>query len=308
MPRHIPVMAQELTQYLVTESARTFVDCTVGMGGHATRILEMAPRDSRLIGIDIDPESVELAREFLRPYGDRVLIIHGNFAMIDEILQEYGISEVDGIVFDLGFSSFQMDNPARGLSFMQSGPLDMRMDQSLGGPVSYDLNTKSVDELTSIIRDFGEEPWAKKIAERIVAVRRQTPLATTKQLADIVLAVVPRRRSRIHPATKTFQAFRIYKNKELANLTQGLERAVSILSSGGRICVISFHSLEDRIVKWKFRELERGCVCPPRTPVCVCGKKPVLRILTKRPVTPGAEECESNRRARSAKLRAAEKL
>lgn len=306
--RHVPVMEQEVIDYLITEGGKVYLDCTVGLGGYATRILEKTSPYGRLIGIDTDPQAIQLARENLMSYGDRALLIHGNFADLAQLLSRYGVSLVDGVLMDLGVSSLQLDVPARGFSFRHSGPLDMRMDQSTGHPVSYDINTKDAAELAEIIRSFGEERWAKRIAANIVKARLKYPITTTTQLAEIVERSVPRFSGNIHPATRTFQAFRIYINNELANLESGLEQAVEILNSGGRICVISFHSLEDRIVKRIFRSLEHGCVCPPKTPVCVCGRKPVLKILTKRPVTPRAEEVELNPRARSSRLRAAEKL
>lgn len=307
-PRHIPVMAQEVINYLVTGNGGVYLDCTVGTGGHAAKILEATSPYGRLIGIDIDPQAISLAKENLSPYGDRVSLIHGNFADLGNILSGQGISEVDGVLMDLGVSALQLDTPSRGFSFRHYGPLDMRMDQTSGQPISHDLNRKNTVELTDIIRDFGEERWAKRIAVSIVEARRKSPLTTTTQLAEIVEKSVPRFSGNIHPATKTFQALRIYKNSELANLKSGLDQAVAVLKSGGRICVISFHSLEDRIVKRTFREMERGCICPPNAPVCVCGHKPTLKILTKRPMIPQEKEIEANPRCRSAKLRAAVKL
>jgi len=307
-PRHIPVMAQEVVRYLVTGNGGIYLDCTVGTGGHAAKILEVTSPYGRLIGIDVDPQAISLAKENLSLYGDRVSLIHGNFADLGQILAGQGISEVDGVLMDLGVSALQFDTPSRGFSFRHRGPLDMRMDQTSGQPVSRDLNRKNAAELAKIIRDFGEERWARRIAVSIVEARRKAPLKTTTQLAEIVEKSVPRSSRNIHPATRTFQAFRIYRNRELANLKSGLDQAIPALRSGGRICVISFHSLEDRIVKRTFRAAERGCICPPEAPVCVCGRKPALRVLTKRPVTPREEEIKVNPRCRSAKLRAAAKL
>lgn len=307
-PEHVPVMVQAVIDYLVAGDGGIYVDCTVGAGGHAKEILEATPPHSRLIGMDVDHEALALASKNLSPYGDRVSLVHGNFANLSQILNQNGVSEVDGVLMDVGVSSLQLDKPERGFSFMQSGPLDMRMDQAAGQPVSRDLNEMDASELAEIIREYGEERWAKRIGARIVEARKKSPIRTTEQLAEIVKKAVPRSSERIHPATRTFQAFRIYKNDEIANLKAGLEQAVSALKSGGRIVAISFHSLEDREVKHTFRALERGCICPPRSPACVCGRKPVLKILTKRPVTPQAEEVESNPRSRSAKLRAAAKL
>ncbi len=305
---HVPVMVQVVIDYLVTGVGGVYLDCTVGAGGHAAEILKATSPGSRLIGIDADNQALALAKDNLCSYGDRVSLIHGNFADLDQILSQQGVSEVDGILMDLGVSSIQLDTPDRGFSFRHSGPLDMRMDQTTGQPVSHDLNRKNASELAEIIREFGEERWAKRIATGIVRARKESPIRTTEQLAEIVKKSVPRSSERIHPATRTFQAFRIYKNDEIMKLKEGLNQAIPALKSGGRICAISFHSLEDRVVKHTFRALERGCVCPPRMPVCICGRKPVLRVLTKRPVTPQEEEIEDNPRCRSAKLRAAEKL
>ena len=306
--RHVPVMVQEVIDYLITDNRGIYLDCTVGVGGHAAKILEMTSPDGRLIGIDIDPQALALAEENLSLYGDRVSLIHGNFADLGQILNEQGISKVDGVLMDLGVSSLQFDTPSRGFSFRFSGPLDMRMDQSVEQPISYDLDRKDVNELAEIIRDFGEERWAKRIAANIVEARKKSPPTTTTQLAEIVKRSVPRSSEKIHPATRTFQALRIYKNRELENLEIGLEQAVSVLRSGGRICAISFHSLEDRIVKHTFRAMARGCICPPKSPICVCGHKPTLKILSKRPVTPREEEIKVNPRCRSAKFRAGAKL
>jgi 16S rRNA (cytosine1402-N4)-methyltransferase len=307
-PQHIPVMAREVVDYLIAGNGGIYIDCTVGMGGHASRILEATSPNGHLIGIDIDPQALEMAKESLKLYEGRFSLVHGNFSYLDQILMQQGISEVDGVLMDLGASSLQLDTPERGFSFMHSGPLDMRMNQSSGRPVSYDLNRKDAAELAKIIREFGEERWAKRIAANVVKFRRRSPITTTKQLAEIVQESVPRSSGRIHPATRVFQSLRIYKNEELANLKTGLERAVPVLKPGARICVISFHSLEDRIVKHSFKSMERGCICPPRTPVCVCGRKPTLKVLTRRPVTPQESEIEANPRCRSAKLRAAERI
>lgn len=307
-PRHVPVMVQAVIDYLVAGRGGVYLDCTVGTGGHAAEILEATSPDGRLIGIDLDRQALALAEENLSPYGERVSLFYGNFADLGQILSQQGISEVDGVLMDLGVSSLQLDVPARGFSFRQCGPLDMRMDQTAGQPISHVLNRESAAELARIIRELGEERWAKRIAARIVETREKTPLETTKQLADIVVKAIPRPAGNIHPATRTFQSLRMFINRELTNLESGLEQAVPALKSGGRICVIAFHSLEDRIVKRKFRALERGCICPPGTPVCVCGRKPELRLLTRRPVTPGEEEINVNPRCRSAKLRAAVRI
>jgi 16S rRNA (cytosine1402-N4)-methyltransferase len=307
-PKHIPVMEKEILEFLLTGNSGTYMDCTLGLGGIASKILEATSPYGRLVGIDIDPQALALAKENLISYGDRVSLIHGNFAFLDQILSQCGVSQVDGILMDLGVSSYQLDVPTRGFSFRHPGPLDMRLDQTVGYPVSHDLNEKSAAELANIFRDYGEERWASRIATKIVEARKKSPITTTTQLAEIVKSAIPKSSENIHPATRTFQSLRIYKNEELKNLQTGLEKAIQVLRSGARICVVSFHSLEDRIVKRMFRTMQKGCVCPPVLPVCICGKKPLLKILTKRPLTPGEEEIRANPRSRSAKLRVAERL
>lgn len=303
---HIPVMSREVIDYLSVNKGGIYLDLTLGLGGHAIEILKSDP-DVKLIGIDIDSEALSIAGERLKNYKDRIHIVHGNFADLDLILSENGISKVDKILADLGVSSIQLDKAERGFSFRLESNLDMRMDQSTGRPISYELNNESFDNLVKIIREFGEERWARRIAKNIVIEREKSPITTTKQLADLIVKSVPRSNEDIHPATRTFQALRIYKNNELDNLKIGLDKAIRALKIGGRICVISFHSLEDRIVKDMFRTLEKGCVCPPKTPKCVCGKKSTVKIITKKPLTPSEEEIKLNPRSRSAKMRVAEK-
>ncbi|HGE72719.1 TPA: 16S rRNA (cytosine(1402)-N(4))-methyltransferase RsmH [Candidatus Poribacteria bacterium] len=303
---HIPVMSREVIDYLSVNKGGIYLDLTLGLGGHAIEILKSDP-DVKLIGIDIDSEALSIAGERLKNYKDRIHIVHGNFADLDLILSENGISKVDKILADLGVSSIQLDKAERGFSFRLESNLDMRMDQSAGRPISYELNNESFDNLVKIIREFGEERWARRIAKNIVIEREKSPITTTKQLADLIVKSVPRSNEDIHPATRTFQALRIYKNNELDNLKIGLDKAIKALKIGGRICVISFHSLEDRIVKDMFRTLEKGCVCPPKTPKCVCGKKSIIKVITKKPLTPSEEEIKLNPRSRSAKMRVAEK-
>jgi len=304
---HVPVMVQEIIDHLIVGSGGLYVDCTLGMGGHASRIL-MADPKSQLYGIDLDPQAIELAKENLKDFGDRVFFIHGNFAELHELLAQHGISQVDGVLMDLGVSSFQLDTPERGFSFRLPDKLDMRMDPTEGQPISYEINKESADKLATIIREFGEERWAKKIAKSIIMAREKKPITTTTQLAEIIERSVPWSGSSIHPATRTFQALRIYKNSELDNLKNGLEQAIPILKPGDRICVISFHSLEDRIVKHTFRTLERGCICPSDIPKCICGKIPVIKVVTKQPITPKDEEVKANPRSRSSKMRVAIKI
>ncbi|MEK7396332.1 MAG: 16S rRNA (cytosine(1402)-N(4))-methyltransferase RsmH [Candidatus Poribacteria bacterium] len=303
---HVPVMLHEVIDFIAKKGGN-YADLTLGLGGHASEILKSDP-DSHLIGIEIDPEALAIAKERLKPYEDRVYIVKGNYVELDLILAENGISELDGILMDLGVSSIQLDKAERGFSFRLTSSLDMRMDQSTGHPVLHELNNESFNNLVRIIKEFGEERWAKRIAKSIVIARERSPITTTTQLAELIKKSVPRSKDNIHPATRTFQALRIYKNRELDNLQIGLEKAIKALKTGGRICVISFHSLEDRIVKNTFRTLEHGCICPPKIPKCICGQKPVIKVITKKPITPKEEEIEFNPRSRSAKMRVAEKI
>ena len=303
---HVPVMLHEVIDFIAKKGGN-YADLTLGLGGHASEILKSDP-DRHLIGIEIDPEALAIAKERLKPYEDRVYIVKGNYVELDLILAENGISELDGILMDLGVSSIQLDKAERGFSFRLTSSLDMRMDQSTGHPVLHELNNESFNNLVRIIKEFGEERWAKRIAKSIVIARERSPITTTTQLAELIKKSVPRSKDNIHPATRTFQALRIYKNRELDNLQIGLEKAIKALKTGGRICVISFHSLEDRIVKNTFRTLEHGCICPPKIPKCICGQKPVIKVITKKPITPKEEEIEFNPRSRSAKMRVAEKI
>ena len=282
----------------------------MGLGGHAAAILGASAPNGRLLGIDLDAEALAIAREQLGGYKQRLTLVHGNFAHLDRLLEVYSISDIDGILFDLGVSSLQFDTSDRGFSFTRSGPLDMRMNPDQSFSAAEVVNQSSVEELADIFARFGEERWAQRIARKTVQSRKIRPITTTLQLAEIVRRTIPQKsgRSRVHPATRVFQALRIYVNDELENLQSGLDCAVSALKPGGRICVISFHSLEDRIVKQRFRTRSRGCICPPQTPICVCDHKPSLQILTKRPIIPHPEEIRRNPRSRSAKLRVGMKI
>jgi len=306
---HIPVLVKEVLEILRCERPGIYVDCTVGAGGHARAILSASP-ESRLIGIDRDEEALEIARENLKEFGDRVILIHDNFINLDRILQETGTGEVDGILFDLGLSSIQLESAERGFSFQKEGPLDMRMDRRESTTAADLINTLPQEELEDLFRRYGEERWARRIATAIVKEREKHPITTTRELVDIIMNAVPQsyKFRRIHPATKVFQALRIAVNKELDNLKEALVKAVHMLKKGGRLCVISFHSLEDRIVKHTFRDLARGCICPPHIPVCVCGRKKLVSLITSRPITPEPEEIQLNPRARSAKMRCVEKI
>lgn len=306
---HLSVLPNEVIQYLALKPAGVYLDGTLGGAGHATLILENAPA-ATLIGIDRDLEALAAAGERLAVYGDRVRLLHGDFAAVADHLGGLGVTALDGFILDLGVSSHQLDTRERGFSFQQDAPLDMRMDTS-GGETAADLaNELPEHELERIISEYGEERWAKRIASFIVKERAESPIVTTFRLVDIIKGAVPKAKwdERIHPATRTFQALRIAVNSELDSLEQGMRAALDLLKPGGRGVIISFHSLEDRIVKHIFREYAEGCTCPRQMPVCVCGKQPRVKVLTGRPVTATEAETNNNPRARSAKLRAVEKL
>ncbi|MFQ5875383.1 MAG: 16S rRNA (cytosine(1402)-N(4))-methyltransferase RsmH [Dehalococcoidia bacterium] len=303
-PIHTPVLYQEVLAGLQPRPGGRYIDCTVGGGGHARGILELSSPDGQLLGIDIDPVAIEIADEWLRGYASRVTLLNDDYTALKEIAQSHGFCPVDGILFDLGMSSFQLGQDERGFSFQREGPLDMRFNPEGERRAADLVNGLPKEQLAEILLRYGEERQARRIARAIVANR---PLTTTRELAEVVRKAVSRR-GRIHPATKTFQALRIAVNDELGNLAKALPQAVEILAPGGRLAVISFHSLEDRIVKRFFRDEARGCICPPGTPVCLCGRKPTLEIVTKRPIRPSAEEVEANPRSRSARLRVASRI
>jgi 16S rRNA (cytosine1402-N4)-methyltransferase len=307
---HRPVMLQEVLEGLGPRSGGTYVDCTLGGAGHSKAILEQTSPNGRLVGLDQDPEALAAAKERLAPFGDRVVLARANFAELDEVLNRLRIKEIDGILFDLGVSSYQLDNPARGFSYQHDAALDMRMDPEQETTAAELVNNLPVAELAKIIKDYGEERWASRIAAFIGEERKSRRIETTGQLVEVIKKAVPAgaRREGPHPAKRTFQALRIAVNRELEILQDAVRSAVSFLRPGGRICVITFHSLEDRIVKDLFRQLSSPCTCPREFPVCVCGGKKVVRIITTKPVIAGAVELEENPRARSAKLRIAEKL
>jgi 16S rRNA (cytosine1402-N4)-methyltransferase len=308
--RHLSVLPEEVIQFLNPRPGGTYLDGTLGGAGHARLILERCTPGGRLIGIDQDREALQAAGERLADFGTAALLVHGNFGELEQHLDRLGAPALDGFILDLGVSSHQLDSAGRGFSFQQDAPLDMRMDTSRGETAADLLNDLPEPELERIIRDYGEERWAKRIAAFIARTRQEAPLVTTLQLVDIVKGAVPKAKwdERIHPATRTFQAVRIAVNRELESLEKGLRAALDRLKPGGRGVVISFHSLEDRIVKHIFREYATGCTCPRNFPVCACNKKPRARVLTNRPVTATGQEIEVNPRSRSAKLRAVEKL
>ena len=308
--RHTPVLLSETISLLAPERGGVFVDGTLGGGGHAAAVLERLPIGGRLIGIDRDGEALRAAGERLKPYGERFFALHGNFFNMRALLEGEGIGALNGVLLDLGVSSHQLDSPERGFSYRLDAPLDMRMD--LSEPRSaYDVvNGYSIEALTRILRDYGEERFSRRIAERISRAREKKPIQTTAELAEIVREAIPGkfRAEPQHPARRTFQAVRIEVNGELGGLDRAVEDACALLQSGGRLCIITFHSLEDRIVKQAFRRFENPCVCPPDAPVCVCGRRPTARILTKKPLVASAAEAAENPRATSAKLRAVERL
>jgi 16S rRNA (cytosine1402-N4)-methyltransferase len=306
---HRPVLLQETLKFLAPERGGLFVDCTVGLGGHSEAILR-ASDETRVLGIDRDPSALEYTRKRLASFGERFKAVHANFHAISQVLTDAGEIEPAGILADLGVSSLQFDSPERGFSFRFDAPLDMRMDPT-NGPTAADFLAELPEtEIARIIYEFGEERHSRRIARRIVERREQgQPVTTTKQLADLVLqATKSGKWKEIHPATRTFQALRIAVNQELDGLVQFVDTSIDLLKTSGQFVVISFHSLEDRIIKQELRRLSGRCQCPPRLPVCGCGAKEVVEILTRRPITAGPAELAENQRARSAKLRACRKL
>ena len=309
---HLPVLVDEVIEMLAPAAGSLHIDATLGGGGHTERILEAASPDGRLLGLDADPAAIARVEARLRPrYGDRLVLRQANFRELASVAPSAGFPAVDGCLFDLGLSSYQLADRERGFGFRTGGPLDMRFDPSRGVPAAELLASLDAAELTALFRRYGEEPKAPRIARAIVDARRVAPVATAEELAALVERVVPpnpRVRRRTHPATRVFQALRIAVNEELEALQAGLAAALDLLRPGGRLVVLSYHSLEDRIVKRFFQAERRGCVCPPELPVCVCGRNPRLRLVTSPSLTPSATEIEANPRARSARLRAAERL
>ena len=309
---HLPVLADEVIEMLAPAPGSLHIDATLGGGGHTERILEAANPDGRLLGLDADPAAIARVQARLGPvYGDRLILRQSNFRELAEVAPAAGFGAVDGALFDLGLSSFQLADRERGFGFRTGGPLDMRFDTSRGVPASELLASLDTAELTALFRRYGEEPKAPRIARAIVDARRVAPIATAEELAALVERILPpnpRQPRRTHPATRVFQALRIAVNEELEALQAGLAAALDLLRPGGRLVVLSYHSLEDRIVKRFFQAERRGCICPPELPVCVCGRNPRLRLVTSPSLTPTDAEIATNPRARSARLRAAERL
>jgi len=306
---HEPVLLQEVLESLNLKPGGIYVDGTLGGGGHARGILAAASPDGILVGIDRDGDALAEAGRALAPFGRRAILVQGNYADLKDILAALGIGRVDGIVLDLGVSSHQLEAAERGFSFSKPAPLDMRMDRGATATARDLVNRADARELERILRDYGEEMLAGRIARAIVEKRKEGPIERTDELAGIIVSAMPARvrHGRIHPATRSFQALRIAVNDELAGLARGITSGIDCLAEGGRFSVITFHSLEDRMVKELFRDASRVCTCPSDLPVCACGGRPRLRVLTRKPVLPGRGETERNPRARSAKLRTAER-
>lgn len=306
--RHAPVMVKEVIELLRPETHKRYLDGTLGGGGHAAELLRRSSPDGRVLGLDWDEEALAAAGERLRAFGDRLVVRRANFAEAKEVLREIGWDRVHGMLLDLGLSSHHIESAERGFSFQATGRLDMRMDRRQSFDAYRLVNTYPVSELHRILRDYGEEPAARRIAQAIDAARKRKPVETTAELAGLVSRVVGRKRGGMHPATRTFQALRIAVNRELENLEVFLHDAYELLLPEGRIVVISFHSLEDRLVKTAFRRWNKHCLCPPKAPFCRCGWSQKARLLTPRPLRPSREEIQANPRARPAKLRAAERV
>jgi 16S rRNA (cytosine1402-N4)-methyltransferase len=307
--KHTSVLLEETIENLKIRPDGIYVDGTLGGGGHALEVCRRLSATGRLIGIDQDEEAIAAAQERLREYKDRVTFLHGNYCQMVPELKKRGIQSVDGILLDLGVSSYQLDNAGRGFTYREDAPLDMRMDRSQPRTAADLVNTCGEEELCRIIRDYGEEKCARAIARNICRERSRKPVMTTGELSEIVRASIPAkmRATGGHPAKRTFQAIRIAVNRELEVLEESLDGMIDFLGDGGRLCVITFHSLEDRIVKNIFRRNEHPCICPPEFPVCVCGRKPKGFAVTRKPIIPTEQETEANRRAKSSKLRVFER-
>ena len=309
--RHIPVMQREVLQYLNCRSGKTYVDGTLGGAGHARSILEKIGPRGLLIAIDQDIEAIENAEESLKAFKTKIRLFRGNFIQLPDALSQFGIDGVDGILLDLGLSLHQIKASGRGFSFQLDEPLDMRMNIETKETAADIINHAPEQALKKIFKSYGEERWSGKIAKKIVAERSREAIGTSKKLAEIVMAAIPRgamQRQRIHPATRVFMALRIAVNKELERLEAFMDVAFNLLNPTGRLIVISYHSLEDRIIKHRIKALEKGCQCPGDFPQCVCGRERQVKNLTRKPIRPTALEIEDNPMARSARLRAAEKL
>lgn len=303
--KHVSVLLDETIDGLNINPDGIYVDGTLGGGGHSYQICKRLSDKGRLIGIDQDGEALEAARERLKEFEDKITLVRSNYCEIETILKDLEVTKVDGIVLDLGVSSYQLDNLERGFSYKSDAPLDMRMDQRQGKTAAEVVNNYSENDLYRIIRDYGEDKFAKNIAKHIVMARKESEIQTTSQLSEIIKRAIPMKVQAKggHPAKKTFQAIRIEVNRELGVLKDSLDAMIECLNPGGRICIITFHSLEDRIVKTKFRENENPCTCPPNFPVCVCGKESKGKVITRKPIIPTEQEMTENKRSKSSKLR-----
>lgn len=305
---HTPVLLEEVIQYLNPKPNQNFIDCTIGGAGHARAVLGRTGPEGKLLGIDWSAASIKIARENLREFGGRAVLVQGNFADLKKVIEEHHFKNVQGVLLDLGLSSFELESSGRGFSFLQDEPLDMRYGEKTRTTAAYIVNHYNEEDLARILRIYGEERKAREIARLIIEERKAQKIETTQDLVKIILKVASFQKGRIHPATKIFQALRIAVNNELENLRIVLPQALKILERGGRFIVISFHSLEDRIVKNFFRTESRGCLCPPEAPQCVCDHLPQIKILNKKPIKPKIREIKQNPRSRSALLRVAEKI
>lgn len=306
---HVSVLLYECIDALSIRPDLTYVDCTTGGGGHSLEIASRLSGEGRLLCFDRDADALKAARERLAPYLDRVTFIHENFDRLGDVLSDLSVKNLGGVLADLGCSSYQFDTPSRGFSYQHDAPLDMRMDATAERDAAYIVNNYSEEELRRILFEYGEERFAPRIAARIVKARAEAPIRTTGELVSLIRAAIPREvKDSGHPAKRSFQAIRIEVNRELDAITPMIEAAAAHLVPGGRIATISFHSLEDRLVKGAYAKLAAGCECPRDFPVCVCGKRPILQIISRKPILPSAEELAVNPRSRSAKLRVCEKL
>lgn len=310
--KHIPVMLNEALYYLNCEPGKIFVDCTLGGSGHAKAILKKIVPAGLLIGIDQDKDAIRNARVVLKAYASNIRLFNENFIYLPELLSQLDIDSIDGVLLDLGISLDQLESSGRGFSFKRDEPLDMRMNIESSTKAENLLNRLEKDSLAKIFKEYGEERWAWQIAQKIVKVRKREAIKSTKQLSQIVCSAIPKRRrdsnQRIHPATRVFMALRIAVNRELERLDLFMEKVINLLNPYGRLCILSFHSLEDRIVKHRIKALEKGCICPPDFPKCVCNKEKKVRLLTKKVLRPSADEIKANPMARSARLRAVERI
>ncbi|MDF2546900.1 MAG: rsmH [Anaerosolibacter sp.] len=307
---HVSVLLHETIHGLNIKSTGVYVDGTLGGAGHASKICEKLDSNGTFIGVDQDQEALRVSGERLGKYSNKKHLVHSNFSNIKEVLDELGIPKIDGMIMDIGVSSYQLDEGSRGFSYMQDAPLDMRMDVTKDFSASDIVNEYDEEELTRIIYEYGEEKWAKRIANFIIKERNNKPIETTGELVEVIKKAIPAaaRRDGPHPAKRTFQAIRIEVNNELGILQQTIHDITERLNVGGRICIITFHSLEDRIVKNTFRDLSTACKCPPEYPICRCNGKASLKVITRKPILPSENELEINPRSRSAKLRIAEKV